>query len=54
MILKFLIFNLKTLDGNRGSALKLIQKMKLQRMKNLSVCSIIGEYEKSQELNILR
>ena len=40
ILLKFLIYNLKTVDGTKDSAVKLIEKMKYEKIKSLSICPI--------------
>ena len=39
-IIKFLIYNLKTVDGTKDSAVKLIEKMKYEKIKSLSICPV--------------
>jgi len=44
-VLKYLIYKLKTLDGAKNSACRLIQTMKDQKTKELSVCPVRKSYD---------
>ena len=51
-VIKFLIYNLKTLDGTKDSAVNLIEKMKYEKIKSLSVCPVRQTYDKRKEIDI--
>jgi hypothetical protein len=49
-VLKFLIYNLKTVDGAKNSALKLIQRVTQERLKTASRCPVRGSLDPSKEI----
>ena len=49
-ILKFLIYNLKTVDGAKNSAVKLIETVKEYNLKKLSHCPIRGTIDPFKEV----
>ena len=51
-VIKFLIYNLKTVDGTKDSAVKLIEKMKDEKIKSLSLCPVRQTYDKRKEIDI--
>jgi hypothetical protein len=51
-VLKFLIYNMKTLDGSKNSALKLIKAMREEKVKQLYVCPVRKTHDKKKEVEI--
>ena len=52
-ILKFLIYSLKTVDGNKGSGLKLLELMRKKKFMNAYKCPIKGVLEPNVQLAIV-